>query len=51
MGEERNKQLTGIELAEKDWIHPVGVIYRSKRTLSIAAKKLVQLLAVNSQKT
>jgi len=42
--EERNNQLAVIELAEKDWIRPVGVVYRTDRTLSIAAKKFVQLL-------
>ena len=42
--EERNNQLAVVELAEKDWIRPVGVVYRTDRTLSIAAKKFVQLL-------
>ncbi len=42
--EEKNGQLCVIELAEKDWIRPVGVVYRTDRTLSIAAKKFVQLL-------
>jgi len=42
--EEKNNQLRIIELAEKDWIRPVGVVYRTDRTLSIAAKKFVQLL-------
>ncbi len=42
--EERNNQLAIVELAEKDWIRPVGVVYRTDRTLSIAAKKFVQLL-------
>lgn len=44
MDEERNNQLAVVELAEKDWIRPVGVVYRTDRTLSIAAKKFVQLL-------
>ncbi len=44
MDEERNKQLAVVQLAEKDWVRPVGVIYRTDRTLSIAAKKFVQLL-------
>ncbi len=44
MDEEKNKQLAIIQLAEKEWVRPVGVIYRSDRTLSIAAKKFVQLL-------
>lgn len=42
--EQKNKRLAVIELAEKDWVRPVGVIYRSDRTLSLAAKKFVQLL-------
>ncbi len=44
LDEEKNKQLSVIQLAEKEWVRPVGVIYRSDRTLSIAAKKFVQLL-------
>ena len=36
--------LAVIQLAEKYWTRPVGVIYRSDRTLSLAAKKFVQLL-------
>jgi DNA-binding transcriptional LysR family regulator len=44
MDEERNNQLAVVQLAEKDWIRPVGVVYRTDRTLSIAAKKFVQLL-------
>lgn len=44
MDEERNKQLAVVQLAEKDWVRPVGVIYRTDRALSIAAKKFVQLL-------
>jgi DNA-binding transcriptional LysR family regulator len=42
--EERNGQLAVIQLAEKEWLRPVGVIYRSDRNLSLAAKKFVQLL-------
>ncbi|MDQ6788415.1 MAG: LysR family transcriptional regulator substrate-binding protein, partial [Acidobacteriota bacterium] len=48
--EEKNGQLCVIELAEKDWIRPVGVVYRTDRTLSIAAKKFVQLLENSQQK-
>lgn len=44
MDEEKNKQLAVVQLAEKEWIRPVGIIYRSDRTLSLAAKKFVQLL-------
>ncbi len=47
--EEKNKQLAVVELAEKDWIRPVGIIYRSDRTLSLAAKKFVKLLENTSQ--
>ena len=42
--EEKNGQLCVVKLAEKDWIRHVGVVYRTDRTLSIAAKKFVQLL-------
>ncbi|HEY0050827.1 MAG TPA: LysR family transcriptional regulator [Pyrinomonadaceae bacterium] len=50
MDEEKNKQLAVIQLAEKEWVRPVGVIYRSDRQLSIAAKKFVQLLENGSLK-
>lgn len=40
----KNGQLAVVKLAEKDWTRPVGVIFRSDRTLSLAAKKFVQLL-------
>ncbi|MGE3468392.1 MAG: LysR substrate-binding domain-containing protein, partial [Pyrinomonadaceae bacterium] len=33
-----------VELAEKYWIRSVGVIHRTDRTLSLAAKKFLQLL-------
>lgn len=42
--EERIGSLAVIKLAEKDWVRPVGVIFRSDRNLSLAAKKLVQIL-------
>lgn len=42
--EEKNGQLHVVNLAEKEWVRPVGVIYRSDRSLSLAAKKFVQLL-------
>lgn len=38
-------RLVAISLEEKEWIRPVGVIYRSDRSLSLAAKKFVELLA------
>ncbi len=42
--EERNGQLVVVQLVEKEWVRPVGIIYRSDRNLSIAAKKFIQLL-------
>jgi LysR family transcriptional regulator, transcriptional activator of the cysJI operon len=42
--EEKNKQLAIVQLAEKEWIRPVGIVYRTDRNLSLAAKKFVQLL-------
>ncbi|MCD9185397.1 MAG: LysR family transcriptional regulator [Pyrinomonadaceae bacterium] len=48
MDEERNGQLHVIKLAEKEWVRPVGVIYRNDRNLSLAAKKFVQLLENNA---
>jgi LysR family transcriptional regulator, transcriptional activator of the cysJI operon len=44
MDEVRNGQLAMVKLAEKEWTRPVGVIYRTDRNLSLAAKKFVQLL-------
>jgi len=44
LDEERTGRLSIVKLAEKEWIRPVGVIYRSDRTLSLAAKKFVALL-------
>jgi DNA-binding transcriptional LysR family regulator len=41
---ERNGKLTVVKLTEKEWVRPVGVIFRSDRSLSLAAKKFVQLL-------
>jgi DNA-binding transcriptional LysR family regulator len=38
------EQLAVIKLAEKELFRPVGVIFRNDRTLSLAAKKFVQLL-------
>ncbi len=42
--EEKNGQLAVVQLVEKDWVRPVGIIYRSDRNLSLAAKKFIQLL-------
>jgi DNA-binding transcriptional LysR family regulator len=36
--------LAVIQLAEKYWVRSVGVIYRTDRNLSLAAKKFVELL-------
>lgn len=36
--------LAVVPLAEKYWFRSIGVIYRSDRTLSLAAKKFIQLL-------
>jgi DNA-binding transcriptional LysR family regulator len=44
LDEQRSGQLVVIALAEPEWTRTVGVIYRSDRTLSLAAKKFVQLL-------
>ena len=44
MDEEKNEQRSVIQLKEKDWKRPVGVVYRSDRELSLAAKKFVKLL-------
>ncbi len=42
--EVRTGRVAVIELSEKDWVRPVGVLYRSDRSLSLAAKKFVQIL-------
>jgi len=44
LDEERAGRLSVVRLAEKEWVRPVGVMYRSDRALSLAAKKFVQLL-------
>lgn len=43
--EQRTGQLAVISLAEQDWLRNVGAIYRSDRTLSLAAKKFLHLLS------
>jgi DNA-binding transcriptional LysR family regulator len=45
--EEKNNRLAVISLAEKEWVRPVGLVYRNDRNLSLAAKKFVQLLEDN----
>lgn len=42
--EEKSGRLIVLNLAEKEWVRPVGIIHRSDRELSVAAKKFVQLL-------
>ncbi len=37
-------RLAVVELAEKFWLRPIGVVYRSDRKLSLAARKFVELL-------
>ncbi len=49
--EEKNGQLSVIQLKEKDWQRPVGVIFRNDRELSLAAKKFVKLLEKEKKKT
>ncbi|MEZ5429289.1 MAG: LysR family transcriptional regulator [Pyrinomonadaceae bacterium] len=49
--EEKNRQLSVVRLAEKDWVRPVGVVYRSDRNLSLAAQKFVKLLEKRSEKS
>lgn len=44
----RSGRLAVIELMEKEWVRPVGVVFRSDKSLSLAAKKFVQLLEVSS---
>lgn len=41
---ERKGLLSVVKLVEKEWVRPIGIIYRSDRNLSLAAKKFVQLL-------
>jgi len=43
----RTGQLAVVALAEPEWTRSVGVIHRSDRQLSAAAKKFVNLLAAN----
>lgn len=42
--EKRTGRLTVMRLSEKEWVRPVGVIHRSDHSLSLAAKKFVELL-------
>lgn len=47
--EVRTGRVAVIELSEKDWVRPVGVLFRSDRSLSLAAKKFVQILETPDQ--
>lgn len=51
MDEEKNGQLCVINLKEKEWKRPVGVLYRNDRELSLAAKKFVNLLKKKQPKS
>jgi len=44
LDEQRLGTLAVVELSEKEWVRPVGGLYRTDRTLSLAAKKFVQIL-------
>ena len=43
--EVRTNQLCAIPLSEKEWVRPVGIVYKSDRQLSAAAKKFVDLVS------
>ncbi len=45
--DERMGRLAVIDLAEKYWVRPIGVVYRSDRKLSLAARKFVELLTAS----
>ncbi len=45
--EQRRGQLAVVRLTEKEWMRPIGVIHRSDRKLSLAAKKFLDLLVVS----
>ncbi|MDT7602538.1 MAG: hypothetical protein QOF61_535 [Acidobacteriota bacterium] len=44
LDEQRRGQLAVVPLVEAEWTRTVGVIYRSDRTLSTAARKFIELL-------
>src|SRR5262249_9738268 len=44
MEAERKGLLSVVKLIEKEWVRPVGIIHRSDRNLSLAARKFIQLL-------
>jgi DNA-binding transcriptional LysR family regulator len=45
LDEHRSGQLAVVALAEPEWTRTVGIIHRSDRHLSVAAKKFIELLA------
>jgi DNA-binding transcriptional LysR family regulator len=47
--EQRSGQLAVVQLAEPEWARTVGVIYRTDRTLGIAARKFIELLQESSK--
>jgi DNA-binding transcriptional LysR family regulator len=49
--EQRSGQLAVVALSEPEWTRTVGIIHRSDRQLSVAAKKFVKLLAANDNNT
>jgi DNA-binding transcriptional LysR family regulator len=46
--EEKSGQLAVVALSEPEWMRSVGVIHRNDRTLSIAARKFIELLTEES---
>lgn len=46
---DRSSRVAVVDLAEKYWVRPLGVIYRSDRGLSLAARKFVDLLKTPSK--
>jgi len=44
LDEQRSGQLAVVPLSEPEWMRSVGIIHRSDRTLSIAARKFIELL-------
>jgi DNA-binding transcriptional LysR family regulator len=44
LDEEKSGQLAVVALSEPEWMRTVGIIHRSDRTLSIAARKFIELL-------
>jgi LysR family transcriptional regulator, transcriptional activator of the cysJI operon len=49
LDEQRSGQLAVVQLAEPEWTRTVGIIHRSDRTLSSAARKFIELLKNEKQ--